>query len=1032
MNRPCWTLLLIAASLTGAETPRELPPVVYLPGGSGTEASYTPAGKGVWLPYERFVTWWDKANPTPDKPLLPPVGAALTEVALTGTIDGGRAQFTGTFTVVAVASGWSVVELPGALPLLRLACADPRVVIQRKDSVLIHLPGPGTYPLTAELATTVNGEAGTPQALAMALPTASALRVEVRMPGPAASFQLASPGGLSFFREGEVNRVVLAPVGPLLDLRWRPVVAATGDAVLTAVTGLTAHLAPRSLRYDVTSTVTIARRPVDRLRFTVPPEFQVLAVETPDLARWEPAEGAVVLVSNGTWQGDVAVKLRLERLGEPAAGSAVSLPWPHLDGASRSSGSVALISHDGVHLGIAAAPGLVRVDPADLGIAGVTAAFRYHADPPPTTVDWTILAPELRVQGATLVRLGAEETTITARFHVDIRQAGTFTLTVEAPAGWDLLDTGGVAVDEIRPQAVDPAGNLRRFVLQLRRKIDGENDLTCRFRAPTPAAGAGFLLAPPRLVGARSARGVVTIAAPRAWALTASGRIGLAGLDTAEAGRQPQMAEMLRDLGKDDEAALAFTWQGTATDAPKATILASPRPRELSATIEDRITVKDGQIARLATVRGEVRYNPAPTLTLVLPSAWDDLVVVRGNGLAERVKLTSEAGTTTWELRFQPAILGAFQLQIEANAPGPRLTPGRPVAVAVPPIGLGGAGKLSYLAAVARDGAIDLAASAPGLDPVAPADLPAGLSPGAIAGFQGGQAAALNLTATRQDLLALAEAGVTKASWLAVVGNDAVVRLRGRLGVVSRGLTQLALALPAESTLVEATVDGRAVRASRRDDGAVVLPLPADGGSHRVAVVVEGKLAAPLPSWSGSVALTLPRIAATAGTPAVPVARTELLLALGKSWVIGGSSGDLAPEWFFNEGEDDGLSVPVVAPTTTWQAARVGDGGTVTVQVLHERARQVIAVLLSLSVLGGFWLLRRRPVALVAGLGVLGAATFLSVEGWVLVAWSALGAGLVGIGVALLVGLVGWWRARRLARTAVEPDPWIEGGGPRS
>ena len=1081
--------LVIAGLVHAGDPPRELPPIVYAP--LDKETPLDPRGHGVWLPYERFRQWWERATPEAQTPAQPPLAAALTEATFIGQVEGARARFAVHLTTVAVAEGWSVIELPGDLPFTRLTPADPRVVIQRAASIavliqpgdtlsgiakarlgdgqrwqviaaanpgldpqklvvgsriivplpserlLVHLPAPGMYVLDGEAAVAIGGEAGAPRRLTLPLPESGAVRAELLIPGPEPTITVGSPGAWSSRRDSDGTRVLIAPRCVRLELGWQPAVTVGGESVLTADTAFVVQIAPRSVRYDLTATIEIARRPVDRLRLAIPAGMQTLGIEGSAVARWEPVDGGIDIILAKPSSGSLTITAHLERAIEIAGtGSRIELTWPTVAGTSRTTGTVALITHDGVRATITATPGLARVDAADLGVAA-DAAFRFHAQPQPAVLDLALLTPELRAQSASLVRLGAEETTVATRFHLDVRLAGTFSLTIEAPDSWELLDTGGLAVDEVRPLPANGGlAGVRRFELQLRQRLLGEGDLTCRFRAPPGLSATAFTLAPPRLIGARAGRGTVAISAPSAFALQASERSGLVGLDAAEAARQPLLADLVRELGRDEELALAFTWQSTAAESPRARLAASPRPREIAATIEDRITVKDGQVARSATIRGEVRYNPAATLTLILPSAWDELVSVRGQALSERIRGAADpaAATTAWELRFQPPLIGAFQLTIDAAVAAPRLTPGQPAVITVPPLRLEGVGRLTYLAAVARDGAIDLTTSAPGLETMAPADLPAALGQGAVAGFQGNQAVTLSLTATRQDLIALADAGVSRSSWLAVVGEDGVVRLRGRLAAISRGRAQLALALPANATLVEAAVDGRPARASRRDDGAVVLPLPADGGAHSVAVVIEERLAGDVPGWRGSVAIAVPSLATTPGAPPVPVARTEVELRLPARWVVTSWAGDLAAEGSIGatlglEERDDGLSVPVTASGVSRVAARVGDGGTVMVGVLHQRAQLVLLVLGAGAALLSLWWLWRRPLAALTALAVLAAVCVLAVEAWSAIATATLIGGLAGATGAALTAGIRAWRARRAALHRIEPDPWLEQGG---
>jgi hypothetical protein len=1054
-----------------------LPSAVFVPYEKVPDTAL--GNQGVFLPYADFLRLWDAANPAPPAPVAPPVPAALTGYTLTGAVAGDAAQLALDGGAAGLAKGWSEIALPGDLALTAFAARDPRVVLRRDgDHLALSLPEAGNYAFSATIAAPVTREPSGRRTVVLALPGGPAGRLDLLIPDAQAEVAL-SPAVAATTEPaagGTRLRCVLGGARQVA-VSWQPPVQAVGgDALVLATVDVQVTVGERSLRYDAAIGLDILRRGLSDIAVALPAGTQVLAVEAPGLRTWEKTgpEGAeqVVMHLQEPAQGAWKAILRCERLLPAlAVGDArtLTVPWPGVVGAARTTGSVAVVdvdagNGDGLAVTVGAHEGLSQVDPATLGLTAAIAGYRFLAPPPPAELTVVRRAPEVRAAVHQLVRLGSDEDLVTAVVQLDVRQAGLFSLRLTAPSAWELVDTGGLALDDTRAGAVDAAG-MRAWELVFRNRLIGAGTVTLRFHAPPSiphAASASATGAAPVALaslpvlhpeGCRQLRGSLLVAAPRSWALTTTARSGLTGAEAEPLRREGPLAAAARELGDDEDLPLGFTFVAAdpAAPAPAVTLGASARARELSLRQEDLVTVAEGNLRRAVTWHGEVRYSALAALRVQAPTVLDDALAFKGAGLAEHAVVARANGVSTWELRFQAPVIGAFAVGAEYVQPLPPLAAGGASAtVAVATLVAPDATRTQVLVAVAREGSLEIGAGAAGMDGMAPADLPPGLQgPGVVAGFQGAAPAPLELSLVRRDLVALADAAVVAAHWQAVVGDDAVARVRGDLVLASRGRPVLEIHLPAGATLQEVAVDRRQGRPARRADGTVVVPLgDSAGGTHLVALVYEQPAAAgPLGSF-GSVALALPRLGDAGGDggagagpgrplPVEAVACEVWLPAWAEPWR---DAGDLrAPAgvsaWAAvlaalglpaatevvpaGAVDDDGLTVAVPVAGVPYHFSRLGDGGTVGMAYVARGWLDALALALAT---GGLVLWfraspkrtwRRQVLALVGGLGVLGTSGALAVPA----AGLALG---VAAGAAVSVGL----RVLQVFRRTPPADPW--------
>ncbi|MCK6490341.1 MAG: hypothetical protein L6R48_18860, partial [Planctomycetes bacterium] len=469
---PLAALLILAAvgsASWAAEAPTP-PPLVYVPYDKVPAAD--PKAASVLLPYEEFRRLWEASQRPLGEPGKPPTGAALTTFELSGAVSGERALLRLSGSAVAFAPGWSSVALPPGLLVAELKGEDERLVLERNpagDGLLLHLPGPGTWRFTAEVAAPVARDAAGGRALELALPNAGGGRLDLLLPEAGAELAVAPALAVDTRPEAGGTRVRAVVGGQgAIKMTWRaPVAAAAGEALVLCDSRTTVTVGERSLAAEVALALTILRRPLADLALRLPAGVQVLAVEAPGLRTWEVAGDELRLHAREPREGALPVRLRLERLLPAAAGATRALDWatPLVRGAERQTGLLALRGDDGLALAVAGHDGLAQVDPREAGAEGAAAAFRFLSPPPPLAFTVQRLEPDLRVQLHQLVRLAQDETRIEVVAELAVRRAGVFALSAPLPAGWELVDAGGLAIDDAR---VVGEGAARRLELALR------------------------------------------------------------------------------------------------------------------------------------------------------------------------------------------------------------------------------------------------------------------------------------------------------------------------------------------------------------------------------------------------------------------------------------------------------------------------------------------------------------------------------------------------------------------------------------
>ncbi len=1050
---PAKVALLLAMNLVGAwaedTMPVELPPLVYVPSDKpGGEGGLL--GVGVFIPYSGVAPLWDALGRHPPTP-APPT-AILSAFSLSGSLQERTATLSCTGEATALKEGWSALELPHALALLSFTATDPRLTLERIGEALrLHLPSPGHYAFNATIAAPTTEDATGARSLELPLPETAVGSLDLLLPGRISEVQLQPACAHTLEAAGADTRLraFLGMPAEVLRISWRPAVSSVGRPVLLLEEQVLAHASERSLREEVQAQVEVARDRVSDLVFQLPPTLQLLSVDGEDLRTWEVSDGQLHAHLTHALQGACKMRLSLEQaLPALAVGAQRSVPLgvPALLGSERTTGSIAVFADGEVPIAITIdeQPGYIRVDPQRLGQDSAVAAVAFLAPPPALAIGIARRRPELDAVVDQLVRLGGDEDRIDLRIAVQVRQSGIYGVSCLLPQDWELVDAqaSGVAIESSRLVA-DSAG-MRRLNISFANLLQGSSQIQVQLRAPPsiPRGGTASVqlgvLPGIELSEARSEHGTLAVIGPRGWAISATTLEGLAGAEAQALAHDGPWTARLAQLDPDEVLALAYRWQRSDSDEgprtlPQAKLEAAPRAREIDLRTEESVAVGDGDVHQVLDCRGEVRYSALPSLRLQAPSAWDDQLVIGGDGVAEHRLIGRDQGLSTWEVRFEQPVLGPLHLQIEHHLRLAGIADGQETTISIPTVQVLGATRQEHVVAVLRIGALDLQASDPGLSELLPGDVPTTLAgDGVVAAFQGAAAGALSIHLSRREDLRLADATIERAAYRAVLAEDGAVRVQGVLHLTDRGRPTLELRLPPHANLLEIDIDGQQGHPVSQSDGLIALPLPPGRGQSQLEIVLSYEQPGESPlRWFGRRALELPRLGDDQHARPLLIQEVSLSLFLPAAVQLMATRGDLAAGGQDrSEDPGDAVIVHIAGIGTPSCFGALGRTGPLQIWYGREVALWTVVILASLAGLLLALSLARRGAVAPACLALAGAIGLVLVA----TAWSfAAALPLLGLSaMALMVALVQAvrpWSWRRPVWRAEPPltadDPWL-------
>ncbi|MHC5040589.1 MAG: hypothetical protein ACYTHM_25030, partial [Planctomycetota bacterium] len=258
---------------------------IYIPY-KDLEKVFEKSGRGVFLPYEKFLELWRKSRP----PVLegkeePPLPAAITSAAYVGTVKEKTASFKASFEVEVFKKGWTEVPFPfGNLAISEVKPVEKGTVLApgRKGSYALIVKAPGTYHLDVDFRVKVDEAKGV-KTFRFNTPAASLARFTVILPGKNLKIDLKPNLAASKTPEGADATKVFAFLGPSrqVELTWRPEAERLGERKPLLHPNVLTHVRVEENVMEVSTKVTykILQAPADRFRIAIPRDFLLISYD---------------------------------------------------------------------------------------------------------------------------------------------------------------------------------------------------------------------------------------------------------------------------------------------------------------------------------------------------------------------------------------------------------------------------------------------------------------------------------------------------------------------------------------------------------------------------------------------------------------------------------------------------------------------------------------------------------------------------------------------------------------------------------
>jgi len=795
------------AAEAAAESPSVREESIYIPYTKLREV-FEKEGRGVFLPYEKFMDLWRSAREktAPAVEPKPPVDFLISEAENKATVSKDVVTVAATLRLEILKEGWN------AVPLRLGDVAITKATLDGEPARLIAEPGAGykllvekkgkdprQYALALQFAKAYTKAPGQ-NSVSFESPQAPVSKWEVRIPESGVKVSvhpLLAATEVPPAAGAAEETVVLAFVGaaPTVRLDWTPKAeGAKGLEALASVqvqqqTSIEEGVARTraQLAYD------ISRAELGRLELEVPADQKVVNVFDPNVREWSVAAAGetqkitVQLFEPAKKSQNLAVDL--EKFA--ADQGAIKVPLLKALGVGRQQGFLVVRVAQGLRAEAADRTGLAQVDDAELPQAlrgRWDFAYRYAALPYGLTLKIEKVQPRVVAESLLEVHLATDGLTLILTSAITVERAGVFRLEFEVPEGFDLTKVGVEAVNEVVDYHLEGEKKTRLVVNLARKALGGfgfqivlhralhEPDLL----APTGKAAA-IALAIPRVASASRQAGRLFVIAPESLTVNPVKTDGLRTVTFAEAvlgGMKPTPA-------KGERPVLAFAY----TQEPVTFALAAER-RKPYVTVRQLLAarIESGVVKYEATLFYEVQYSGVKSLRLDVPKDLASDIRITTSGIrhqpvedAPNLKDLA-AGYEPWALAGESEFLGNVEVRLAWERKIEQLKVGDKIELAIPRLIPRGTDRAWGQIVLVKAETIDVqeapeAGKVAGLRPIDPQqDLMPGASvPGAARAFEFHEDWALAVVATMYKLEEVKRTSVERALLRMVITRSDVV-----------------------------------------------------------------------------------------------------------------------------------------------------------------------------------------------------------------------------------------------------------------
>jgi hypothetical protein len=829
-------------------------------------------GRGVFLPYEKFIALWkaaqEKTAPPPEP--KPPVNAVIAEVESEAAVGKDVVRVTAKAKIELLSPGWNEVPLRlGDAVILSAKLGDEPARIRHEPGgykLLVEKQGkePAQYELTLEYAKAFSKAPGQ-NSVAFEAPQAPVNRWRIRIPETGVKVdihpliaasevpEIAAGGG------PPAETVVLAFVGAAQTVRfdWTPKAeGATGLAALATVQAQQEVLFDEGvIRTRANLAYEISRAELSQLTVEVPADQKVSSVFDPNVRQWEVKAGettqTVTIQLFQPARGTQNVTLELEKFTGEAQQQELGVPIIKALGVGRQQGVVVVRLAPALRAEAIRRTGLMQLDagelPQSLAAAQWAFAYRYASLPFDLALNVEKVQPRLQADELIEAYLEPEQLSLHLLALYNVERAGVFQFELDIPAGYDVRQVRGHAAAGAQPAVVDKhhleGEDKTRLVVNLSRKAMGRVGLVVelekRLDDPnllSPTGESSDLAVPlPRVRPETVERstGRLVVYAPESLRVNPDTTDGLRAISSAEAYEGVESTRGPRFPATRQVLAFAYTEE----------------PAELSLAVERRkphVTARQLLVARIetgvvkyeATFFYDILYSGVKSLRIDLPAELAGEIRNQTPGIREKTLDPPPDdladGYIAWSLTGETEFLGSTQVKLQWEKKIEKLEIGKSVDLTIPVLKPRDVDRATGQIVLTKAETIDLhpAGEPRGLTPIDPQhDLMAGASVSdAARAFEFHEDWSLAVTATQYKLEDVKrtsiERGVvrvvaTRSNQLAV---QALYRMRS-------ALQRLQIELPKSVDPARAfdtqplRINGQTVSLERGDKGEFYVPL---------------------------------------------------------------------------------------------------------------------------------------------------------------------------------------------------------------
>lgn len=671
-------------------------------------------GRGVFLPYERFIELWKAAEKVRPKRVTPepPVSYLVSRVSGNAVVSKDVLTVKADITVEVLKKGWHEIPIGlGDVAITSATVGGAPARLVRRDGrdyhLLVEKKDDAAEPLTLQLEfarqyTKTPGR----NSVSFRTPPAPVSRWDVTIPEPGVKVDihplLAATDAPTTSEKSETHVLAFVGATPSMRIEWTPkaegakglkaLANARAEHRVTIDEGVTRNVA--RLTYE------ISRTELSQLQLQVPAGHKVVNVFDANVREWSvqgAADGQTVTVQLfEPTKGTQVLNVELERFSDDAE---VTVPVVKALGVARQQGVVAVRVDSALRAEAGKREGLFQLDkhelPGALARGKWDFAYRYAALPFGLVLSVEKIRPRILVDSLVEVHLEPDALTLDFFAIYDVQKAGVFRIGVDVPTGFSVRHVRGVGHAGAQPVHVsrhhtEDLEGVRRINVDLSRKAQGKAGVTIRLHRPlrepdllAPTGKSAAIPVPiPRagITGVERETGRLIVYGPESLRINPAQTEGLRVVSQSEAVRNMPSS---RRRGERPALAFAYAEEGTVLS-----LSASRRAPHVTVRQLLQARIESGVVKYEATFNYDILYSGVKGLRIDVPAARAGRIRITTPDVRRRViegiPADLEEGYVSWMLEGETEFMGQRRFTLQWETKIDQLDIGKTVALSVP------------------------------------------------------------------------------------------------------------------------------------------------------------------------------------------------------------------------------------------------------------------------------------------------------------------------------------------------------------